>query len=428
MENSKKGLEGIIQKKTPWIIVGIVEIVVLVASILFAVGVFSSGQGGIPSNNSVNNNNNTAIMGGASAADPNQLPEGEHQQIISVRPTANGSELVLETMKASGEWESVFTCPAKISTSGTTVNKTEGDGKTPEGSFYVLFALSDQALDTKLQTYSVANGDVWVDDSSSKYYNTLQKGGVFDKDWSSAEDIYRYFSSGSTNAVIYFDYNGDGLSAGSATPGAGSAIFLYGRNDYSGATSASGDIYISAGDMTKLLSFLDSSKRPMLSIERAGASNQSDFIGGGPHAPDVLVSTVDELMLRTGPGTNYQAIAKLSKGDTFNSFESKDGWAHGYYGDLEGWVSEQYLTKSLAAVGDYSDYENAVAQFDPMHIAGTGIGPYNIVLRGEDSNYAYYQAYAGGGWECVKVSKTYPYPVEYMSASERAIYEDSPYN
>lgn len=154
-------------------------------------------------------------------------------------------------------------------------------------------------------------------------------------------------------------------------------------------------------------------------------------INDGSLAPGLLYSTVDELMFRTGPGTEYPAIAKLSKGDVIDSFESVNGWAHGYYNGVEGWASEQYL-KGLAAADsstvDYSVLENAIQQFDPMNLGDAlySIGPYNCVLRGEDDTYAYYQAYAGGGWEMVKVKKTAPYSVEYMNDIEKNQYEQRP--
>ncbi len=155
----------------------------------------------------------------------------------------------------------------------------------------------------------------------------------------------------------------------------------------------------------------------------------TEFIGGGPHAPDIYVSIVDELMVRTGPGTEYEAFAKLSKGDEFSSLESVNGWAHGYYNDREAWVSEQYLTSWPPGTGNYSDFEKAIEQFDPMHLSGA-VGPYSIEYRGLDNTYVYFQAYAGGGWECVKVtqaSQTNPYTVEYMSDAEKAQYEQKPY-
>lgn len=164
--------------------------------------------------------------------------------------------------------------------------------------------------------------------------------------------------------------------------------------------------------------------------EETTETQSTAAIGGGPHAPDPYVSTVNELMVRTGPGTEYEAFAKLSKGEEFSSLESVNGWAHGYYNGRDGWVSEQYLVSWPAGTGNYSDFEKAIEQFDPMHLSGA-VGPYDIQYRGLDSTYVYFQAYAGGGWECVKVTQATqnnPYTVEYMSDAERAQYEQNPYS
>lgn len=74
----------------------------------------------------------------------------------------------------------------------------------------------------------IKEDSVWVCDPESIYYNTLQSKNDPYKDWADkggAENMYPKFSKGSSNACICFGFNGDGLSAYSATPYAGSALF-----------------------------------------------------------------------------------------------------------------------------------------------------------------------------------------------------------
>ena len=327
----------------------------------------------------------------------------------------------MEIQKDKDVWETVFSCPAKISEAGTTVNKTEGDGKTPEGSFNVLFCIGTNNPKTALRYIGLTNGDVWVDDSNSKYYNTLQKNNMSKKDWNSAEDIFAYFSSdpGTINNAIFFDYNGDGETPGSASAGAGSVLFIFGRSDYNTAISKSGDIYISANDMTTLLSYLDKEKNPVFIIQ-ASKTEDSAFTSTGTTS-GVKYSYVDELMVRTGQGVEYTAIDKINTTSAVNVIDENGDWTHINYNGQEAWVSSQYLTELkpefiLAVRYNYNLAQTAIQ-------SGFTVNPQ---YRGEDNDYVYCQVYWGGGWHCVKVRKD-TYTVEEMTDAERARYEINPY-
>lgn len=187
-------------------------------------------------------------------------------QRITVAPSGSGYSLTLEELE-NDVWVSRFSCSAKISPAGLTATKTEGDSKTPSGTFEILFCTGISKPNTNLAFVGLSPGDVWVDDAKSAYYNTLQKGTLATKDWNSAEDFYSYFNTGRNNAAIFFDYNGDGQTMGSATSGWGSVVFLFGRKNYATDSPKSGDIYISTQDMTTLLSYLDSSKNPVITIK-----------------------------------------------------------------------------------------------------------------------------------------------------------------
>ena len=89
------------------------------------------------------------------------------------------------------------------------------------------------------------------------------------RDWSKSENIYRQLSSGRSVAGIFFDYNGDGESADSATPGAGAALFLDGIGKSGDLTTGYGDIKISGEDMLRLLKALDQTLNPTIIIQPA---------------------------------------------------------------------------------------------------------------------------------------------------------------
>ncbi len=155
-----------------------------------------------------------------------------------------------------------MTCPAWLGQGGITATKREGDGCTPAGTFDVLFYMAAADLNSAMTFYQVQNGDVWVEDAESQYYNTLQNG---NGDWKESSDMYAHLTGGKFNASIVFSYNGDCRTAGSATAGAGSAIFIEGVTETElGPTW--GSVCISQQNMTWLLSLLDASKNPTVTI------------------------------------------------------------------------------------------------------------------------------------------------------------------
>ena len=118
----------------------------------------------------------------------------------------------------------------------------------------------------------IKEDSVWVCDPESIYYNTLQSKNNPQKDWADkggAEIMYVKFSKGSSNACICFGFNGDGESAYSATPYAGSALFIDGVGENGNMNSGYGDIKISGKDMTKLLSYLCANDNPVITIKSA---------------------------------------------------------------------------------------------------------------------------------------------------------------
>lgn len=196
--------------------------------------------------------------------------DGTWQKIL-VEATGSNATLTLWSYR-DGQWEKDLSTTAAIGANGLTTDKTEGDHMTPEGTFPICFAFSTKEKNTMLYSKIIKEDSVWVCDPESIYYNTLQTKNDPYKDWADkggAENMYPKFSKGSSNACICFGFNGDGLSAYSATPYAGSALFIDGVGENGNMNSGYGDIKISGKDMTKLLSYLCENDNPVITIKSA---------------------------------------------------------------------------------------------------------------------------------------------------------------
>lgn len=196
--------------------------------------------------------------------------DGTWQKIL-VEATGSNATLTLWSYR-DGQWEKDLSTTAAIGANGLTTDKMEGDHMTPEGTFPICFAFSTKEKNTMLYSKIIKEDSVWVCDPESIYYNTLQSKNDPYKDWADkggAENMYPKFSKGSSNACICFGFNGDGLSAYSATPYAGSALFIDGVGENGNMNSGYGDIKISGKDMTKLLSYLCANDNPVITIKSA---------------------------------------------------------------------------------------------------------------------------------------------------------------
>lgn len=218
-------------------------------------------------------NSNTAASVQSDAIPPEVSgceKDGTWQKIL-VEATGSNATLTLWSYR-DGQWEKDLSTTAAIGANGLTTDKTEGDHMTPEGTFPICFAFSTKEKNTMLYSKIIKEDSVWVCDPESIYYNTLQSKNDPYKDWADkggAENMYPKFSKGSSNACICFGFNGDGLSAYSATPYAGSALFIDGVGENGNMNSGYGDIKISGKDMTKLLSYLCENDNPVITIKSA---------------------------------------------------------------------------------------------------------------------------------------------------------------
>lgn len=153
----------------------------------------------------------------------------------------------------AGKLQPVFTAEAVSGMNGITMDKTEGDKKTPQGiySFTMAFGMKDDP-GSILPYRKVKNGDNFVDDGSSRYYNRLVNEFEVAKDWNSAENLIR--QAPHYNYALVLNYNE------TCTPGKGSAIFLHCPKTANN-TGTSGCISIPEERMKELVTKVDQNTR-----------------------------------------------------------------------------------------------------------------------------------------------------------------------
>lgn len=191
-----------------------------------------------------------------------QTAEEWGRQEIRVTPTGGGMATLTLVQEQQGTPVTLFSCEAAIGRNGITDSPAEGDGKTPAGTFSVLFCYGIDQPQTGIPFVQLTQDNVWVDDSDSEYYNCLttkEKAGN-----ASYEDTYSQFTRGYYSCNIFFANNGDGHTPGSATPGKGSVRVLEGY--LKSLEPTSGDIKISSQNMTTLLGLLDERYDPVVIV------------------------------------------------------------------------------------------------------------------------------------------------------------------
>lgn len=186
-------------------------------------------------------------------------------QIVAVTNDggADTSATVTAYQRSGGAWHQVLgPYPALIGASGFSRQVSEQTVASPIGFFTLSQAFGNQPdPGSGLPYRHVQYGDVWVDQSSSPNYNTMQTGdsggaaGTGEKLW---EVVPSY------NYAAVIDYN-----RWPSTPGAGSAFFLHVTN----GRPTAGCVALASEHVTALLRWLDPGQHPRIAM--------------GPHA-DVL--------------------------------------------------------------------------------------------------------------------------------------------
>ena len=193
-----------------------------------------------------------------------QAPYNAQEVVV----TASGSSATVALYNwVDGDWVEALSFQANIGSNGITATKTEGDKCTPAGTYDILFAFGTQNITSGIPYQTIQDGDVWVTDPNSAYYNTIQSSSLTGADWKGAENLYTKFTKGRSVACIYFGFNGDGLTPWSATYNGGSDLFLDGIGSNGSLTTGYGDIKTSGQNVLDLLAALDIDKNPIITIQ-----------------------------------------------------------------------------------------------------------------------------------------------------------------
>jgi len=188
-----------------------------------------------------------------------ECPEKYEQKLEVV---SSGSSAVLTLYEWDNEWVSVWSADGYVGEDGVSSDRNENSRTTPKGTFPIGFAYGLSKPETNLDFKELTSSSVWVDDSSSPYYNVLT---TYSKaDGAHYEETYKQFVDGYFSTNIYFENNGDGLTKNSAKPGKGSVITICGYKRTLGPTY--GCVDISSSDMSSLLKHLDKDKNPVVII------------------------------------------------------------------------------------------------------------------------------------------------------------------
>ena len=111
---------------------------------------------------------------------------------------------------------------AYIGKNGVTLDKKEGDKKTPLGEFNIGIVLGMNIKNEKkrgLNFLKITDNMYWIDDINSKYYNQLVDITKIKKDWNLSEHLIDY--------PIQYEYLIEIKTNPNNIPGNGSAIFLH---------------------------------------------------------------------------------------------------------------------------------------------------------------------------------------------------------
>lgn len=164
-----------------------------------------------------------------------------------------------------GEWVKKLECDATVGKGGISKNNSETNTLTPQGSFPLGVVLSASDWNTKMSVYKVTSQTVVCDDTDyPSYYNQIGDRSEFPSG-ASVDTIGSKLISGSNNALIFIQHNGDGFSSSGVKVGKSSVITLCGCNNKIQPTN--GCIDISASNMEKLLGLLDNAENPYIITE-----------------------------------------------------------------------------------------------------------------------------------------------------------------
>ena len=146
-----------------------------------------------------------AMSGGPGDEKKTQDQFQNTDQLILVKGTVGCEADISYYVHMQNGWQHMWTEPGYVGSKGITEDKKEGDKATPAGvySFDLAFGLLEDP-GSVLPYHQIVQGDIWVDDPASAYYNRLVN---------TSSPYYNY--------ALNLTYNAD------CVPGEGSAIFLH---------------------------------------------------------------------------------------------------------------------------------------------------------------------------------------------------------
>lgn len=189
-----------------------------------------------------------------------EINRQNHGQIVVVTGKRDSIRAKLELFEnsASGRQLVFGPVPAVVGKNGIADmgQKREGDGKTPQGLFNIesAFGYADE-IATRLNYFKATSLDKWIDDVASPNYNQWIRGQTRAKSFENlkrSDDLYKY--------AFVIGYNREPVIRGH-----GSAIFAHVWKNAESGTA--GCVAIEEDQMKKLLSLLDKSKKPIISIK-----------------------------------------------------------------------------------------------------------------------------------------------------------------
>jgi L,D-peptidoglycan transpeptidase YkuD (ErfK/YbiS/YcfS/YnhG family) len=196
------------------------------------------------------------------ANDLQSPPPAATRQLITVEATTTRTTYATARIwRRSGDCWLAFggPYPARVGWNGLRLNRREGDGTTPIGTFPVGSTMYGNAANpgVRFRYVRLRCGDWWVEDPRSPAYNTFQRIGcgvrppfrVTTPDMSKSRRAYTYL------AVVEFNMH-------PVVPGRGSGIFLHAQTG--GPTN--GCISLRRGDLLRVLRRLVPGRSPYIAI------------------------------------------------------------------------------------------------------------------------------------------------------------------
>jgi L,D-peptidoglycan transpeptidase YkuD (ErfK/YbiS/YcfS/YnhG family) len=195
---------------------------------------------------------------------------GNAQQVVIVTSSSWSTDVAtLQTFeKDAGVWRAVFPAmAANIGRDGFSADKHEGDLRTPAGKFGFGTMFGQQPSPGVKFPYRVADAkSVWVDESSSPYYNT----------WREDVPLADGEALASAGFRIAYAYAADiAYNTNPVVPGKGSAIFLHvGNGRDSSQDGTAGCVSIAQPNLLKVLRWLDPARAPIIVMGPTSAIRQ----------------------------------------------------------------------------------------------------------------------------------------------------------